>query len=59
MIKLVYMRQSKIIWDKVFRSGLSKLCGRPLLKNFMRYGLLKQTIYFLKAVFQKIYLVRS
>ena len=28
----------KIIWNKVFKSGLSKFCGRQPLKNF------KQTI---------------
>ena len=32
------------IWDKVFKSGLSKFCGRQPLKNFRGYGLLKQTI---------------
>ena len=28
------------IWDKVFKSGLSKFCGRQSLKNFEGYGLL-------------------
>ena len=28
------------ILDKVFKSGLSKFCGRQPLKNFKRYGLL-------------------
>ena len=32
------------VWDKVFKSGLSKFCGRQPLKNFKGYGLLKQTI---------------
>ena len=27
------------IWDKVFKSGLSKFCGRQPLKNLKRYGL--------------------
>ena len=31
-------------WDKVFKSGLSKFCGRQPLKNLKGYGLLKQTI---------------
>ena len=29
-------------WDKVFKSGLSKFCGRQTLKNLKGYGLLKQ-----------------
>ena len=32
------------IWDKVFKSGLSKFCGRQPLKNFKGYGLLKEKI---------------
>ena len=32
------------IWDKVFKSALSKFCGRQLLKNLKEYGLLKQII---------------
>ena len=53
------------IWDRVFKSGLTKFCGRQPLKNLKGYGLLKQTISldgpsnFLKAVFRKIYLVHS
>ena len=27
------------VWDKIFKSGLSKVCGRQLLKNLRRYGL--------------------
>ena len=30
------------IWDKVFKSGLSKFCGRQPLKDSKGYGLLKQ-----------------
>ena len=26
-------------WDKVFKSGLSKVCGRKSLKNLEGYGL--------------------
>ena len=29
------------IWDKVFKSGPSKICGRQCLKNLKGYGLLK------------------
>ena len=35
-----------VIWDKVFKSGPSKICGRQTLKNLKEYGLLKQTISF-------------
>ena len=30
-------------WDKVFKNGLSKYCGRQPLKSFKGYSLLKQT----------------
>ena len=30
-----------VIWDKVFKSGLSKFCGRQPLKSFSGYGLLQ------------------
>ena len=33
----------KIIWDKVFKTGPSKICGRQPLKKLKGYGLL-QTI---------------
>ena len=33
-----------IIWDKVFKSGPSKICGRYPLKILKGYCLLKQTI---------------
>ena len=29
-------------WDKVFKNGPSKICGRQSLKRFKGYGLLKQ-----------------
>ena len=32
------------IWDKVFTSVPSKICGRQPLKNLKGYGLLQQTI---------------
>ena len=31
------------IWDKVFKSGPSKICGRQLLKNLEGYGLLSKS----------------
>ena len=30
-----------MIWDRVFKNGPSKICGRQLLKNLKGYGLLK------------------
>ena len=41
------------IWDKIFKNGPSKVCGRQPLKN------LKCSSDFLKAVFHKFYLVHS
>ena len=35
---------ASIMWDKVFKSGPSKICGRQSLKNLNGYGLVKQTI---------------
>ena len=43
-ILLYLVRNLTTIWDKVFKSGLSKFCGRQPLKKFKGYGLLKQTI---------------
>ena len=54
--------QSINIWDKVFKSGPSKICGRQPLKNLKGYCLLKQKIslqIISKAVFHKFYLVYS
>ena len=31
------------MWDKVFKNGPSKTCGRQPLENLKGYGLLKQT----------------
>ena len=33
-------------WNKVFKNGPSKICGRQPLKNLKGYGLLKLTISF-------------
>ena len=35
----------RVIWDKVFKNGSSKICGRQSLKNGKGYRLLKQTLY--------------
>ena len=42
--------------EKVFKNGLSEICGRQPLKNLKEYGLLKHC---LKTVFHKFYLVYS
>ena len=36
--------QQSYIWDKVFKNGPSKICGRHPLKKLKGYGLLKRTI---------------
>ena len=49
---------SWFLWLKAFKNGLSKICGRQLLKKLKWYGLPKQAIItsnFLKAVFHKFY----
>ena len=35
----------RVIWDKVFKNGSSKICGRQPLKNGKGYGQLKQALY--------------
>ena len=43
-------------WDKVFKNGPNKICGRQPLKNLKWYGLPRQTVslqFFLKAVFHE------
>ena len=49
------------IKGKVFKSGLSKFCGRQALKNFKGYGLLSRPyiLKLLKTVFHKVYWVHS
>ena len=49
-------------WDKVFKNGPSKICGRQPLKNLKVYGLSEgyHTLSnFLKAVFHIFYLFHS
>ena len=58
----VFLVNELHIWDKVFKMGPSKICGRPPLKNLKEYGLPKTghiTSNFLKTVFHKFYLVHS
>ena len=47
VLPIVLLTLLKIIskWDKVFKSKLSKFCGRQLLKYFKGYVLLKQNTY--------------
>ena len=40
------------VWDKVFKSRLSKFCGRQPLKKLNRCGLLKQIISL--QIFQRL-----
>ena len=52
----------RIKWDKVFKNGPSKGCGKQPLKNLKFKKIKKQKIKnsnFLKAVFNKFYLVHS
>ena len=44
-IKGIIYTEKRNIWDKVFRDGPSKTCGRQPLKNWKGHGLLKQTIH--------------
>ena len=48
-----------IIWDNVFKNGLSKICRRQDFKNLNAYGLLQadHTPSNLKAAFHKFHLV--
>ena len=41
---LTFYKPWSLTWDKEFKSGLSKLCGKQPLKNLKSYGLLKQPI---------------
>ena len=41
----------RIIWDKVFKNELSKICGTQPLKNLERYGLLKAVFHILLVPF--------
>ena len=45
----------KYIWDKVFKNGLSKICGRQPLKNLKEYDLLGP---FLNTLSHMIYLLQ-
>ena len=42
-----YQIAQSINWDKVFKSGPSKICGRQSLKNLEGYGLLNVSSRFL------------
>ena len=44
-------------WDKVFKNGPSKICGRLSLENLKGYEAGCIPSNFLKAVFHKFYLV--
>ena len=38
------------MWDKVFRSGPSKICGRQPVKNLKRYGLFNGILHNLISI---------
>ena len=40
MCQIVKKKSNFFKWDKVFKSGASKTCGRQSLKNLNGYGLL-------------------
>ena len=44
-----------IISDKVFKKGLSKICGRQSLKNLKKFGLLKQYNLFKQAIADELF----
>ena len=44
-------------WDKLFKSGLGKFCGRQPLKNFKEYGLRNQMLFWQKILHVAIYFV--
>ena len=39
-----FSHTANVKWDKVFKNGQSKTCGRQPLKKLKLYGLLKQTV---------------
>ena len=43
-------RNQEIIWDKVFKNGESKFCGRQPSKNLKRFGLPKHIPYPFKFI---------
>ena len=65
MINIKILDQNKIKidkWDKVFKNGPSKICGRQPLKNLKEYGLPEAChtpSNFLKVAIRKFYLVHS
>ena len=42
--KVYLIIEIDVKWDKVFKNGLAKICGRQPLKNFKAYDLIKQII---------------
>ena len=49
ILQRVYLIE--IIWDKVFKNGPSKICGRQPLKNLKGYGLLRKGNMILKKMY--------
>ena len=52
MMKKARFRIVKFIWDKVFKNGSSKICGRQPLKDLRGYGLfpVSSSIVFARTV---------
>ena len=47
LCKILVLKKCEMIsfiWDKVFKNGPSKICGRQPFKHLKGYGLLKQTL---------------
>ena len=40
--EVIFQAFMEVLYGTVFKSGLSKFCGRQSLKNFIKYGLLKR-----------------
>ena len=44
------------MWDKVFKSGPSKICGRQPLKTFKGYGLLEYFVSYIIVLHWKYFI---
>ena len=45
---MVLKKYTLDIWDKAFKNGPSKICGRHALQILKGYGVLKQTKFFVQ-----------
>ena len=51
---MVLKKYTLDIWDKAFKNGPSKICGRHALQILKGYGLLKQTKFFVQFFVQRL-----